>query len=156
MENGASIRVWGDKWLPSSSTYKVVSPRQFLHAYTRVNELISQDFAYWKTQVIDAVFLPREADMIKSIPLSLQLLEDKLIWVENANGKFSVRSAYRFAMESSQPHNIGSSLDDSKLQRFWRLLWKIPAPHKVRHFTWRACHEILPTKQNLMQQKVLQ
>ena len=41
--NGASIRVWGDKWLPFTSMYKVVSPRQFLHADTRVSELISQD-----------------------------------------------------------------------------------------------------------------
>ena len=41
--NGASIWVWGDKWLPSTSMYKVVSPRQFLHADTRVSELISQD-----------------------------------------------------------------------------------------------------------------
>ena len=46
--NGNSIRVWGDKWLPTSSTYKVVSPRQFLHADTWVSKLISQDSGAWK------------------------------------------------------------------------------------------------------------
>ena len=30
----------GDKWLPSSTTYKVASPRQFIHNDIRVSELI--------------------------------------------------------------------------------------------------------------------
>ena len=29
-----------DKWLPSSTTYKVASPRQFIHNDIRVSELI--------------------------------------------------------------------------------------------------------------------
>lgn len=29
-------------------------------------------------------------------------------------------------------------------------------PHKIRHFTWRSCRELLPTKANLKQRKVLQ
>ena len=33
---GTSIRVWGDKWLPSTSRYKVVSPRLFLSVETKV------------------------------------------------------------------------------------------------------------------------
>ena len=37
--------------------------------------------------MIDAVFLPHEADLIKSIPLSIQLLEDKLVWAANSNEK---------------------------------------------------------------------
>ena len=28
-------------------------------------------------------------------------------------------------------------------------------PHKIRHFTWRACREILPTKVNLKRRKVV-
>ena len=31
----------------------------------------------------------------------------------------------------------------------------IQAPHKVRHFIWKACRDILPTKKNLVQRKVL-
>ena len=47
------------------------------------------------------------------------------------------------------------SSDDSNLHCFWKKLWRLPAPHKVRHFLWCACHDILPTKANLKQQKVL-
>ena len=38
--NGERIWVWEDKWLPLSSTFKVVSPNSFLHADTHVSELI--------------------------------------------------------------------------------------------------------------------
>ena len=29
-------------------------------------------------------------------------------------------------------------------------------PHKIRHFTWRACRDVIPTKVNLVRRKVLQ
>ena len=49
----------------------------------------------------------------------------------------------------------GVALNDSKQRRFWKQLWKINTPHKVRHFAWRACKDILPTKENLVRRKVL-
>ena len=49
----------------------------------------------------------------------------------------------------------GVALDDSKQRRFWKQLWKINTPYKVRHFAWRACKDILPTKENLVRRKVL-
>ena len=38
--NGRDVRVWGDRWLPCSSSHRVISPRLFLHEDTRVGELI--------------------------------------------------------------------------------------------------------------------
>ena len=105
--------------------------------------------------MLDVIFLPHEAELIKSIPLSVQLPEDKLIWAGNNNGKFSVKSAYRLAVEGAR-FDSGPSSDDRILRRFWRYVWRIPVPHKVRHFAWRVCHNILPTKENLMRRKVLQ
>ena len=69
--NGESIQVLGDRWLPSSSTHKVISPKLFLQEDTRVNEFIDPDVAGWKGGALDAVFLPYEAELIKSIPISL-------------------------------------------------------------------------------------
>ena len=58
--------------------------------------------------MIDAVFLPHEADLIKSIPLSIQLLKDKLVWAANSNDLFSVYSAYKLAMDLSRLVNYGT------------------------------------------------
>ena len=118
--NGDSIRVWGDKWLPSPSTFRITSLRLFLQTETRVSELISHDVAAWKTQIIDAIFLPHEAELIKSIPLSSCLPEDTIVWAATPNGLFTVRSAYRLEMEESRSSNRASSSDPSKTRRFWK------------------------------------
>ena len=132
--NGESIRVWGDRWLPSSSTFKVVSPRLFMPADLRVSELISQETVSWKMQVIDALFLPHKANIIKSIPLSTLLPPDKTIWAATTNGSFSVRSSYRLAMKNTRSDNAGSSSDGRGLRHFWRRIWRLSVPHKIRHF----------------------
>ena len=41
--NGNSIRIWGDKLLPSTPTHKVASPRSFLHLNTLVGELVDHE-----------------------------------------------------------------------------------------------------------------
>ena len=47
--------------------------------------------------MIRATFLPFEADSILKIPLSYNLLEDKIIWIGNSCGDFTVKSAYHIA-----------------------------------------------------------
>ena len=153
--NGRDVKVWGDRWLPCSSSHVVISPQLFLHEDTRVGELIDTNAMCWKFSVVDFIFLPHEAEAIKSIPLSVCFPSDKLVWAETANGKFTVKSAYHLAVRISFSKNGGSASDCSLMRRFWRSLWRLPIPHKVRHFSWRACREALPTKVNLKRKKVL-
>ena len=77
--NGANIKVWQENWLPWGLTYRVTSPRLFLSLDTRVADLIDSNTAKWKNEVLDCLFLPFEADLIKSIPLSVTFLKDKLV-----------------------------------------------------------------------------
>ena len=84
------VRVWGDKWLPTPSTYKVTSPIMFSQAQTKVSELIDKENASWKTEVVDALFLPHEAEVIKSIPPSVHFLANKQVWACSSNGVFMV------------------------------------------------------------------
>ena len=77
--NGANIKVWQDKWLPWGLTYRVTSPRLFMSLDTKVADLIDSHTVKWKNDVLDCLFLPFEANLIKSIPLSVTLPEDKLV-----------------------------------------------------------------------------
>lgn len=106
--NGANIRIWEDRWLPSPSTYKITSPRLILHSNTRVQDLINATIAEWKSMVIDTLFLPHEADVIKSIPISSHLPPDKLIWTETRNGLLTVRSADKLVVNRSLSSNKGT------------------------------------------------
>ena len=77
--NGRDVRVWGDRWLPCSSSHGVISPQLFLHEDTRDSELIDTKGKCWKSSVVDFIFLPYEAEAVKSIPLSVRLPPDKLV-----------------------------------------------------------------------------
>ena len=148
--NGFKVQVWKDKWLPSSSTYKVVSPRLNAPVDLQVSKLIDMENRCWNLHLLQQLFLPFEVEEIRSIPLSNSLPSDKQIWTGTSNGLFTVRSAYKLAMESYGISGGASSSNDNNLRCFWKKLWRLPVPHKVKHFLWHACRDILPTKANLM------
>lgn len=93
--------------------------------------------------------------MIQGIALSSNLPEDRQVWAPTTNGHFSVKSAYKLAVEMNFRVAYGAVSEDSNLSKFWKYIWKVNVPYKVRHFTWEACKNILPTKDNLVRRKVL-
>lgn len=97
----------------------------------------------WNLHLMHQLFLLFEVEEISSIPLNNLLPLDKLIWTETSNGLFTVRSAYKLAMEIYGNSGGASSSNNSNLRCFWKKLWRLPAPHKVRYFLWRACRDIL-------------
>ena len=94
----------------------------FLSGDTIVADLIDSSTARWKNEVIDSLFIDHEADLIKSIPLSVVLLPDKLDWAEINNGKFTVGSAYKLAVTLFKSRNHGTTFNGSLLRNeIWPL-----------------------------------
>ena len=150
--NGTNIRVWGDKWLPSSSSHMVISPWVNVSPDFRVFELIDFNKSCWNSGLIEKLLLPCEVDTVKCISLSSRLPANKLIWAKTNNGLFIVKSAYKVAvdiLDASPLDSSGSSFDESNMRRFWKRVWKLDVPHKIQHFVWRAYPDILPTKRIL-------
>ena len=133
----------------------MLSPRLFLSADMNVADLIDTGIARWKSEVIDNLFIPQQAELIKSIPLSATLPADKIVWAETTNGNFTVRSAYKLAASLFKSTTCGTTSDGSLLRKFWKKIWSLPIPHKVRHFCWRACRDTLPTKVKLKRRNVI-
>ena len=79
----------------------VSSPRLFMPHDMKVGDLINKEEASWKADAIDALFMPHEAEVIKAIPISSHLLEDKQIWAWSNNGIFLVKNAYWVASQMS-------------------------------------------------------
>ena len=141
--------------MPTPSTYKVISPPSCLPVEARVEELIDSVNGTWKNEQVQQVFLLHEADVICGVALSSKLPADRQVWAPTANGLFSTRSAYKIAVEMASRDASGTASDSSNLRRFWKYIWCVNVPHKVCNFTWRACKNILPTKENLVRRRVL-
>ena len=104
--------------MPSPTTYEVVSPINYIPGDSRVAELIDEEKGTWKTNLVSNVFFPHEADLICGIALCANLPKDKQVWALTNNGLFSVRSAYKLAMEMRPNAQVGSGFDGSHLRRF--------------------------------------
>ncbi|XP_042980196.1 uncharacterized protein LOC122310366 [Carya illinoinensis] len=100
--NGAGTKIWHHKWLPIPTSFKVQSPISCFDPEESISALIDHEAKTWKTNVIDQVFLQREAEIIRQIPISLCNSPDKVVWRCTSNGIFSVRSAYHLQLELHQ------------------------------------------------------
>ena len=91
---------------------------------------------------------------IYSISVSATDHEDTLIWRGMANGVFLMRSAYHIQKEQELAPKAGGS-SSARINSFWRSMWQLKIPNVDKHFLWRACHGIFPTKVKLCERKML-
>ena len=147
-----NIKIWEDFWLMGSLCPKILSAPRVLEANAMVAELINHEQGRWNFELIDQVFMPSDAEIIKQIPLSSRRPQDKLIWAGNRRGVFSVKSAYRLLLQKSSVSTESSSA--GSLTKFWNGVWSAKVQPKIRNFIWRACQNILPTQTKLLDKKI--
>ncbi|XP_030943489.1 uncharacterized protein LOC115968280 [Quercus lobata] len=114
-----------------------------------VSNLIDKDTRRWKADLVRSLFLPFEASTILNIPLSYNLPEDKIIWVGNKKGEFTVKSAYYIALNLNNEADIEECSSGDCRAPLWKRIWHLKIPSKIRIFGWRACLNGLPTAENL-------
>lgn len=69
---------WEDRWMPTPSTYKVISPLpHHFDDFPMVFAIIDPDTRRWKADLLRRTFLPFEANTIQNISYSLP--KDKII-----------------------------------------------------------------------------
>ena len=151
--NGQAVRIKENKWLLVRPSRVILSPFPSVMAETKVSSLINQELSVWKSDEVNRVFLPHEASLILSIPLSRRQPPDCASWSCTPSGNFSTSSAYKLlaAAASSDRASTSNQADQSGL---WKRLWKLQVPNKIKHFIWRVCNNALPTKCNLKQRHI--
>jgi hypothetical protein len=130
----------------------VQSPIQILQADQKVTSLIDIDTERWKQDFIYRVFTEAEAQVICNIPLTPLQPQDKLIRRCTTNGHYTVRSAYYMERED-QASQSGECSHPHSSSPTWHLIWNLPISNAMKMFLWRACNNILLTKENLLQRR---
>ena len=152
--SGALIRIYHDNWLPDLFNKCVVSPRSFLGIDARVSVLIDKDNRCWMKETIDNLFLPHEAELILSIPISLSSCEDQMVWPHNPDGLYFVRSGYRRLMEDDRLE-VPSTSDLSTTRSLWKGVWGLCVPNRVKTLLWRAGTNSLSSLEKLKKRKIV-
>ena len=84
--------------------------------------------------MVRATFLPFEADTILRIPLSHSMPKDKVIWLGNSRGEFTVKSAYHIAHNLIEAEKVGECSSRDPYKSLWKRLWNLNLPAKVKIF----------------------
>lgn len=96
-----------------------------------------------------------DAEAILQVPLSRRVVQDVLVWSSSKKGRYSVRSGYFVAKQlRKEEFKAGESSEHKADGPLWSRIWKAEVPNKIKIFSWRACHNILPTQDNLIRRRV--
>ena len=72
-------------------------PEGIIPTPLKVATLIDQEKREWRNNIIDEIFKEEDVVAIKSIKLSRNMIQDKLIWRFSNNGIFNVKLVYHIA-----------------------------------------------------------
>ncbi|XP_065635520.1 uncharacterized protein LOC136070080 [Quercus suber] len=150
--SGRKVRVWQHHWLPRKHPPLLCSPVVEGFENATVDLLIDDENWTWNEELVDGLFAPEEADLIKSIPLARGSAEDILFWPHSSNGRYSCKTGYRFLKEENELSPVQEPVDT----KLWKGIWALNCPNKINNFMWRACRNSVPSKVNLMQRTILQ
>ncbi|GAU38783.1 hypothetical protein TSUD_163580 [Trifolium subterraneum] len=134
------VRGSANRWVPSPQPAGVYQ--------LSVRDLLHDNYKEWNIVKVRNLFSRDVAEKILETPLVSSVREDKVVWEEERNGCYSVKSGYKLAM----CYLIGS--DKYHVMGNWNDIWKVQAPHKARHLLWRLCRGCLPTHSRLLERRV--
>ena len=139
--DGSSVNIWTDPWVVWLQNFR---PKPRIQAFYPImtSQIINSKLHVWKETLIKELFDPEDVPAILSIPLPHTPRADKLIWVPNSKGVFSIKFAYRSAIHQSLPQSTSPPP--------WRKIWNLNAPERLKMFLWRIEVNIIPTRENLM------
>ncbi|GAU41378.1 hypothetical protein TSUD_398150 [Trifolium subterraneum] len=146
--SGDNICVMHDPWLRGSANRWVPSPQPAGVYQLSVRDLLHENYKAWNIVKVRNLFSRDVAEKILETPLVSSIREDKVVWEEEINGCYSVKSGYKLAMR----YLIGS--DKYHVMGNWNGIWKAQVPHKARHLLWRLCRGCLPTRSRLLERRV--
>ncbi|GAU17164.1 hypothetical protein TSUD_177940 [Trifolium subterraneum] len=146
--SGENICVMHDPWLRGKVNKWVPSPQPAGVYQLSVRDLLHENYKAWNIANVRNLFSGDVAERILETPLVNSVREDKVVWEEERNECYSVKSGYKLAMR----YIIGS--DKYHVAGNWNGIWKAQAPHKARHLLWRLCRGCLPTRYRLLERRV--
>ena len=136
-----AINIWMDPWVPWIEGFKPKpKDKSVLQNPMAVENLINPNSKTWNQELLHQIFDQASIVAINELSISVSPSPDKLIWILNPKGQFTVKSAYQANMETSSSTNGGE---------IWKNLWKLKLYKRLKMLLWRIGLVALPTKKML-------
>ncbi|KAF4386100.1 hypothetical protein F8388_016352 [Cannabis sativa] len=101
-------------------------------------------------EILSDLFEERDRLLILKVPLHLTQANDHLVWSKELSRVYSVKSGYDLLQHTQGRWNE----NDKELAIYWKHMWKLKIPLKVKNLMWRAGMNCLPTMVQLRSKHV--
>lgn len=146
--NGDTSNVWAENWIvdtiPRPPMYKEDSEVQLA---LKVSELINVT-GRWNREMLFETFAAEDAERIMQIKPMLNE-PDSYQWGFTKTGTYTTRSGYQFSESLVDTQQGQGNALPPIGKKFWRSIWKIKAPPKLKHFLLRVLSGVLAVKDRL-------
>uniref|UniRef100_A0A803NGP8 RNase H type-1 domain-containing protein n=1 Tax=Cannabis sativa TaxID=3483 RepID=A0A803NGP8_CANSA len=113
-----------------------------------VNNLFRQEGGGWDMEILEDMFGQRDRNLISKVPSQLTHETDQIIWHLETSGLYTVKSAYMIIQQEK------GWINEESITSFWKRVWTLKIPPKVKNMIWRAGTFCLPTMTQLITKKV--
>jgi len=150
--DGRNLEIWNDPWLPRDSCRRPITPRG-MNLLRYVEELIDPTTGGWDVPLVRELFWEEDARLILALPVHEE--QDNIpAWHFDSKGLFTVKSAYKVYRADITNRSIrgapqSSSNGTAECEIFWKAIWNLKCPGKIKHFLWRFCHNSHALRMNL-------
>ena len=136
--DGAVIDIWKDPWMSWLPNFVPQPKDESSMDRFVVSCLINQESRSWNSSMLEHLFTEESVMAIKRIPIPLRPRPDRLVWIADPKGNFSVQSVYKTC---HTPTVVNSGIQ-------WCKLWKLPLHERLKMLLWRIGSNILLTNKN--------
>lgn len=93
----SNISVWKHKWVPKLD--HTMDTNRWFMSIQKVSDLINKETNFWNIELLKSLFDDLTVRQITQIRIPFHE-KDRIRWTQTSNGCFSVKSAYRFILNS--------------------------------------------------------
>lgn len=131
-----NINILLDPWLPDPDNPWIQSEKKVVR-YQMVASLMMTGVIQRDEDLISEIFNERDANLILAIHLR-DFENDSWYWRLEKYENYSVKSANNMIHESK------GGVQTSANVGFWRKMWNLKIPPKIKFFLWRFCRNNIP------------
>ncbi|XP_074322799.1 uncharacterized protein LOC141659771 [Apium graveolens] len=111
------------------------------------NEVVSSCFQHndrkWNTNLVRECFLEEDAIVVLATTIPQRDIADRVVWTGAKNGVYNAKSGYHYWF------NLRYGTGSVPQSVWWKRVWHLKIPQKVKVFIWRFCRNVVPVRKRL-------
>lgn len=146
--NGYDAKAWEEPWLQTNPARPPLPKTYPCDADLRVHHLINYEDQTWNLEFLNEMIKPEDIPHITSIRVSRTGRYDCYSWDYTNSSIYSVKSGYAIA-QKIRTIDHSTMVSEPSTTGLKKVIWKIKAPRKLKHFLWQVTAGYLASAENL-------